>query len=105
MNCPNCHGTLELAGQGQHARCEKCGQLYSHQDGQLTPVVVQAPGGGYNAEFQALFEQQLGFGPRAHAGVGTTASNPIAKTIRMVVFGIVAVVFVVVGVIVYSSLT
>jgi hypothetical protein len=37
--------------------------MFNHENGQLTPIVVQAPGGGFNPEFNAIFAQNLGFGP------------------------------------------
>jgi hypothetical protein len=37
--------------------------MFSHANGQLTPVVVEAPGGGFNPEFNAVFANNLGFGP------------------------------------------
>jgi len=63
MNCFNCGGAFEYAGGGQYARCLRCLALYSVQGGQLTPIVVQAPGGGNNPEFNATFARNLGFGP------------------------------------------
>lgn len=41
----------------------RCLSLFSQQNGQLTPIVVEAPGGGFNPEFNAVFAQNLGFGP------------------------------------------
>jgi hypothetical protein len=63
MQCLNCGGAFEWAGNGQHARCVRCLSLFSNQNGQLSPIVVQAPGGGFNPEFNAIFAQNLGFGP------------------------------------------
>ena len=63
MQCLNCGGQLEWAGGGQHARCMRCLSLFSQQNGQLTPIVVQAPGGGFNPEFNNIFAGNLGFGP------------------------------------------
>ena len=63
MQCLNCGGAFEWAGGGQHARCVRCLSMFSQQNGQLTPIVVQAPGGGFNPEFNAIFAQNLGFGP------------------------------------------
>jgi hypothetical protein len=63
---------LEFAAGGAHARCTRCSQLFSNQNGQLTPIVVQAPGGGNNPQFNAMFAQQLGFGPP-----GAVAQPPI----------------------------
>src|SRR5690606_19681173 len=37
--------------------------LFNHENGHLTPIVVEAPGGGFNPEFNAMFAQNLGFGP------------------------------------------
>jgi hypothetical protein len=63
MQCLNCGGPFEWAGGGQHARCMRCLSMFNNQNGQLTPIVVQAPGGGFNPEFNAIFAQNLGFGP------------------------------------------
>lgn len=41
----------------------RCLSLFNHENGQLTPIVVQAPGGGFNPQFNAMFAQNLGFGP------------------------------------------
>jgi hypothetical protein len=49
MICPSCGGPLETAGPA--ARCTRCPALYSTEGGDLTPIVVEAPGGGYNPEF------------------------------------------------------
>ena len=63
MHCLSCGGAFEWAGNGQYARCTRCLALFSNQNGQLTPIQVQAPGGGNNPEFNAMFAQNLGFGP------------------------------------------
>jgi hypothetical protein len=63
MQCLSCGGAFEWAGNGQYARCTRCLALFSHQNGQLTPIHVEAPGGGNNPEFNAHFAQNLGFGP------------------------------------------
>ncbi|MBS2018601.1 MAG: hypothetical protein JST00_37390 [Deltaproteobacteria bacterium] len=63
QQCLNCGGPFEYAGGGQYARCMRCLALFQNQGGQLTPIVVQAPGGGHNPEFNAMFAQNLGFGP------------------------------------------
>lgn len=71
MQCSACGGQLEYAGGGQYGRCMKCLALYQVQGGSLTPIVVQAPGGGNNPEFNAMFAKNLGFGPPpAGAGQG-----------------------------------
>jgi hypothetical protein len=61
MQCLYCGGAVEWAGD--KARCSRCLNLFQHQNGQLQPVVVEAPGGGWNPEFNQMFQQQLGFGP------------------------------------------
>lgn len=61
MQCLYCGGGLEWASS--NARCSRCLNLFQHQSGQLSPVVVEAPGGGFNPEFNQVFAQQLGFGP------------------------------------------
>ena len=63
MQCLSCGGGFEWAGNGQYARCTRCLALFNHQNGQLTPIHVEAPGGGHNPEFNAHFAQNLGFGP------------------------------------------
>lgn len=63
MQCLSCGGPFEWAGNGQYARCTRCLALFSNQGGQLTPIHVEAPGGGNNPEFNAHFAQNLGFGP------------------------------------------
>ncbi len=63
MQCLYCGGPFEWAGGGQTARCMRCLNMFSAQNGQLTPVIVQAPGGGWNPEFNNVFAQNLGFGP------------------------------------------
>ena len=63
MQCLNCGGQLEWAGNGQYARCTRDLSLFSQENGQLSPVVVQAPGGGWNPEFNNIFAGNLGFGP------------------------------------------
>lgn len=64
MQCLSCGGGLEFAGGGAHARCQRCCRLFSVQGGGLTPLQVQAPGGGDNPQFNAMYAQQLGFAPR-----------------------------------------
>jgi hypothetical protein len=63
MHCLSCGGAFEWAGNGQYARCTRCLALFNNQNGQLTPIQVQAPGGGNNPDFNAMFAQNLGFGP------------------------------------------
>jgi hypothetical protein len=63
MQCLNCGGQFEWAGGGQHARCTRCLSMFTNENGQLKPIVVQAPGGGFNPEFNAIFARNLGFGP------------------------------------------
>ncbi len=63
MQCLSCGGAFEWAGNGQYARCTRCLQLFGNQNGQLTPIQVEAPGGGNNPEFNAMFAKNLGFGP------------------------------------------
>jgi len=41
----------------------RCLSLFNQENGQLTPIIVEAPGGGFNPEFNAIFAQNLGFGP------------------------------------------
>jgi hypothetical protein len=75
MQCLNCGGAFEWAGNGQYARCTRCLALFNHQNGQLTPIRVEAPGGGNNPEFNAMFAQNLGFGPPP-PGAGMQPQQP-----------------------------
>ena len=61
--CTQCRASLErLDKEGQtFTRCSGCGLLSSWDGNWLIPVVVEAPGGGWNGEFQAIFEEKLGF--------------------------------------------
>jgi Zn finger protein HypA/HybF involved in hydrogenase expression len=61
--CPQCQGSLETIEKedGIFTRCDRCGILSSWDGNWLMPVIVEAPGGGWNGEFQALFEKNLGF--------------------------------------------
>lgn len=70
MQCTACGGQLEYAGGGQYARCMRCLALFQVAGGGLTPIVVQAPGGGNNPEFNAMFAKNLGFGPPPAGGGG-----------------------------------
>lgn len=117
MNCDNCGSTdLEWAGDGQHARCRRCPSLFTRDGGGLRRVVVEAPGGGYNPAFQAIFEQELGFAPRAGSfdpramptSGGAPPGNPLQRMIQMGVVALVGFIFLAVGAyvawILYSSL-
>ena len=46
----------------------RCLALFNNQGGQLTPIQVQAPGGGNNPEFNAMFADLPD--PRKDAGSG-----------------------------------
>ena len=70
MQCTACGGGLEYAPSGQAARCLRCQQLFQVEGGHVTPLQVEAPGGGSDPAFTAIFAQQLGFGP--------PGSNPTA---------------------------
>lgn len=63
---PICQGTLErIDDEGEtYTRCPKCGLLSTFEGNFLVPLIVDAPGGGWDAEFQAIFEEQLGFKKR-----------------------------------------
>ena len=75
MQCLSCGGAFEWAGNGQYARCTRCLALFSNQGGQLTPIHVEAPGGGHNPAFNASFAQNLGFGPPP-PGAGMQQQQP-----------------------------
>ncbi len=61
--CPQCQGHLEqLNLEGSiTTRCDRCGLLSRLEGKFLMPVIVQAPNGGWDPEFQAIFEENLGF--------------------------------------------
>ena len=61
--CSQCGGSIEKVENedGIITRCSRCGLLSSWDGNWLTPIIVEAPGGGWDAEFQALFEENLGF--------------------------------------------
>lgn len=61
--CFSCDGALECVQRANeiYCRCSRCGILTTWNGTTPTPVQVSAPGGGFNAEFQAIFEQNLGF--------------------------------------------
>ena len=61
--CPYCQGGLDVvkADDDTITRCKRCGMLASLVGSGQTPIVVTPPGGGWNAEFQAIFETKLGF--------------------------------------------
>jgi hypothetical protein len=42
MQCLSCGGALEWAGNGQQARCTRCGSIFAYQGGQLVPMGPQA---------------------------------------------------------------
>lgn len=105
--CPSCQSPLEWSAQRGHARCTGCAGLYTAD---MTPVRLEAPGGGFNAEFQAIFEQQLGFTPRmvpnrppAYWGGGAGSArqpmpaNPIQRMIQLSIMGFVFVILASVG--------
>lgn len=63
-NCPSCQAELEVVKNEEMVltRCTRCGSLSEAVGaGGLRPIAVEAPGGGWNGEFQALFEKNLGF--------------------------------------------
>lgn len=63
LACLNCGGPFEYAQGGQFCRCVRCLSLFKNEMGRLTPIVVEAPGGGHDPQFNAIFAQNLGFGP------------------------------------------
>lgn len=119
--CPHCQSPLERSAAG-HARCTGCAGLYAPD---TTPVRLEAPGGGFNPEFQAIFEEQLGFArrvvpnrPPAYWGGGAGGApasapmqappNPIAKImtigITLFVFAILGLVGLYVAYVLYASM-
>jgi hypothetical protein len=115
MNCDGCGSTdLEWTADGAHARCRRCPSLFTRDGAGLRRVVVEAPGGGYNPAFQAIFEENLGFTPRAGSfdgpsmGGGAAPGNPLQRTIQLMVVAFVGFIFLAVGAyvawILYASL-
>lgn len=78
MQCLNCGGGFEWAGNGQYARCTRCLSLFGNQNGQLMPIQPQAPGGGHDPQFNAMYAQNLGFGPPP-PGAGMQGMPPQAQ--------------------------
>ncbi|MGC9366106.1 MAG: hypothetical protein ACP5FK_03575 [bacterium] len=63
-DCPICSSSLEVVEKENEifTRCSSCGTLSKVQGpGGLIPIIVNPPGGGWNPEFQAIFEEKLGF--------------------------------------------
>jgi hypothetical protein len=120
-NCSDCGAPLEWTPSREHARCSRCAGLYT-ADG--TPVRLEAPGGGFNPGFQAVFEQQLGFSPRVvpptpprywGGGGGMQGgapapmpANPVQRIIQLSIAGLVLFILAGVGLyvawVVYSSM-
>lgn len=65
-SCTQCQGELEVVQKDNETitRCKKCGLLSRLQGAFLVPIIVNAPSGGWDPEFQAIFEEQLGFKKR-----------------------------------------
>lgn len=63
VNCTQCGAVLDKVENedGIITRCPSCGILSSWDGNWLQPIIVEAPGGGWNGEFQAIFEEKLGF--------------------------------------------
>jgi hypothetical protein len=105
--CPSCQSPLEWSAQRERARCTGCAGLYA---GDGTPIRLEAPGGGFNPEFQAIFEQELGFParivpnrPPAYWGGGGGGTrqpmppNPIQRIIQLSIAGFVFFILAAVG--------
>ena len=63
-NCLICGATFEVVRRDHEVftRCPRCGALARVlAAGGLQTIIVDAPGGGWNPEFQAIFEEKLGF--------------------------------------------
>jgi hypothetical protein len=84
MVCQRC-GCPHLEYAASAARCTQCSALYAQSEGGWAPLIVQAPGGGENPEFNAIFEQKLGFGPRPMQQMPMHAAppNPIARYMQI----------------------
>src|SRR5262245_53545668 len=87
-DCPQCCGALEILQRDGDflTRCSDCGLLSRLEGELLLPIVVQVPGGGWNPEFQAIFEEKLGFSrwlrphpPGSRAGVANPGAGANAS--------------------------
>jgi hypothetical protein len=93
-DCPRCTGSLDVLRKGGEylTRCRSCGLLSRLEGKLLLPIVVEVPEGGWNPEFQAIFEEKLGFtkwvranppgvgvGPAGRSGGQPDASDEIAR--------------------------
>jgi hypothetical protein len=88
MNCTECTGPLERTGEGVHARCRRCFALFITKNGQQTRLVVKPPRGEDDPEFHDLFEQNLGFAPRAQIALERRIANIIVGAILLAIAGI-----------------
>jgi DNA-directed RNA polymerase subunit RPC12/RpoP len=62
--CPICTAALDVVEKDDSVltRCTSCGALSQVKGvGGMVPIIVTPPGGGWNPEFQAMFEEELGF--------------------------------------------
>ena len=106
--CTDCGAPLEWTPSREHARCSRCAALFTSD---LTPVRLEAPGGGFEPDFQAIFEEQLGFSrrnvpptPPSYWGVARSApraaqapANNIARMMQIGIAGFVFFILAIVG--------
>jgi hypothetical protein len=87
MNCLQCGGPFEYAGANkEHARCTRCLALHAVvAPGHVQLIDVRAPNGQVDAQFTAIFAQQLGFAPRQATNqvLGLGPVNVVVNTGRM----------------------
>jgi hypothetical protein len=88
MECTECSGPLEHAGEGAYARCRRCFALFITKDGQQKRLVVKPPGDEADPEYHDLFERNLGFGPRAQIVLARRIANVIIGVIVLAIVGL-----------------
>jgi hypothetical protein len=88
VECTRCSGPLEHAGEGDYARCRRCFALFITKNGQQKRLVAKPPGGEDDPEFHDLFEQNLGFAPRAQIVSARRIANVIVGVLLLAIVGI-----------------
>src|SRR5262245_31638585 len=78
MQCTLCGGGMEFTGGGAFGRCLQCGNLFTVSGGQLTPMVVVAPGESSEEAHARVFSAAR---PGA-AAPEPARSNPTAVIIK-----------------------
>jgi hypothetical protein len=93
MQCTVCTGPLEHAGEGAYARCRRCFALFITKNGQQTRLVMKPSEDEDDPEFHDLFEQNLGFAPRAQIVLARRIANVIVGVLLFAVTGLIYFVY------------